>query len=81
MYKENDIVVSLHYLYSSRDVGDIIKLLNKTTDKILWYKSNDSKVVNSSNLLSWRKATEQEIIAYNQGIRNIKDIKLTYEIY
>jgi len=82
MFKQNDIVVNFKYNYQITKIGSIYKLerdeCRNQIHGIGGYK-NGSNDVNSKD---FRLATPLEIIAYNQGIRNINDIKnLNYEIY
>jgi len=70
-YKIGDIVVSLDDRLHARKNGDLFKVLSDSNTVDLYYKSHYS----STNPDSWRAATPEEALAYNQGILNIKDIK------
>lgn len=69
-YDIGDIVISLEKVGTLRFKGDLFKILDKSTESHLYYGEKNS----SSNRYQWRKATEEEIKAYNNGIKNIKDI-------
>lgn len=71
--KKGDIFVSLEEIPGSRDMGQIILCLENSFDRI-WYKDKNSYKVNSPSLSGWRKAELHEIVAFNNGITNIKNI-------
>jgi len=82
MFKKDDIVVNFKYNYQITKIGSIYKLerdeCKNQIHKIKKYKNNSNNVNNKD----FKLATPLEIIAYNQGITNINDIKdLNYEIY
>jgi hypothetical protein len=62
-----DIVVSLTKNGNNRDIGNMFDVLPSSRNNVLYYKED----VNSSNIRDWRKATPEEINAYNLGARNI----------
>lgn len=66
-----DIVVSLKHRESCRTVGDLFKVLGSSYRNTLYYQTS----INNDEPSEWKKATPEEVEAYNQGIRNIKDIK------
>lgn len=76
--KIDSIVVSLAYR-GPRKPGDIFKVLPKSHSNDLYYTEVNSSFRNEE----WRLATENEIIHYNNGIKNIYDIlqEPIYEIY
>ncbi len=69
-FKKDDIVVctSNYYVITKKD--DIWRLDRDGTNTECWGKS-----VSSSNISGVRHATELEIIAFNQGITNLRFIK------
>ena len=67
-----DIVVSLTNNSQNREEGDMFKVLDGSSKNNLYYKQSTC----SSDVKQWRLATQSEIDAYNQGVRNIKDIKV-----
>ena len=75
-YKIGDIVVSLENKSPYRNKGDLFKVLPHSSETRLYYE----KDTQSSEFLTWRKATKKEEEAYNNGIKNIKDI-ITIDTY
>src|SRR5688572_28274027 len=78
-----DIVVSLTNVNTARKTGSIIKTENKSFGGCLYYSSVENHSERSSSSRSdWRKATPEEIEAYNKGIKNINDIpkKANFEV-
>ena len=70
-YNIGDIVVSLSKArFSDREIGDIYKVLPKSNMSNLYYTINDCNDCSSE----WRLATYEEVIAFNQGIKNIYQI-------
>lgn len=71
------IVVSLSDNALCRENGDMFEILDSEhkSSFTLWYATRTGEMVNSSDSSSWRAATQEEIEAYNSGIRNINDIK------
>ena len=69
-YNIGDIVVSLNNKPSYRKIGDMFIILERSTPFTLYYAPYTS----SGIFKDWRAATEVEIDAYNNGIKNIKDI-------
>jgi hypothetical protein len=68
-----DIVVSLSKpRFSDRKIGDIYKVLPKSSKLSLYYTVNDLNNCASE----WRLATDKEVIAFNKGIKNINEIPL-----
>ncbi len=73
-----DIVVSLVEKPTIRREGDIFQVLEESRKGVLYYR----KEYSNHQVDNWRKATPEEVEAYNKGIRNIKDIvkKLVFEV-
>jgi hypothetical protein len=70
-YKVGDIVVHLTALRGYVKKGSIFKVLEKSTPNILYYMESQGNI----SPRDWRLATPEEVEAYNQGVRNISDIK------
>lgn len=67
----DDIVVSLEHIDRCRNVGDLFKVLPKSTKDCLYYLPG----TNSYYRTEWRKATEEEKWWYeNKKIKNISEI-------
>lgn len=69
-----DIVVSLKTILNSRENGEMLIAELGSHPGILRYRHNSKS---SSQKGEWRKATLEEIEAYNKGVKNIKDIAKT----
>lgn len=77
-----DIVVShkvTNKNIDTRKVGDIFRVLEGSKKGVLYYIKDRSQ---SNTEGDWRKATFEEIEAYNKGIKNINDIpkKAVFEV-
>jgi hypothetical protein len=70
-YKVGDIVVSLKHAGVYRQVGELFTVLPNSKSNSLKYELTTS----SQEADTWRPATPEEAEAYNQGVRNIADIK------
>ena len=70
-YKVGDIVVSLKHIGTYRQVGELFTVLSESRSNSLKYKLTTS----SQEPDTWRPATLEEVESYNQGVRNIADIK------
>ena len=68
-YKVGDVVVSLEQKAPYRVVGDMFEVLESNTDA-LYYLSHICSLASKE----WRAATEEEIKAFQQGIKNVNDI-------
>lgn len=68
-YKVGDVVVSLEQKAPYRVVGDMFKVLESNIDA-LHYLHNTCSLASKE----WRAATEEEIKAFQQGIKNVNDI-------
>jgi len=79
-YNIGDIIVSLENRKLFRSIGDMFVVIGFSNDVMYYIKDT-----NSADSHSWRKATNTETQAYNQGITNIKEIPQNftpqYEIY
>jgi hypothetical protein len=74
-YKVGDVVVSLINMGGSREEGEMFEVLKNSAAYVLQYKTNNSHTSrNSTNVSSWRAATEYEAAAFKQGITNINKI-------
>jgi hypothetical protein len=74
-YKVGDVVVSLITMPGSREEGEMFEVLKNSAAYVLQYKTNNSHTSrNSTNVSSWRAATEYEAAAFKQGITNINKI-------
>lgn len=74
-FKQDDIIVSLKYVEHYRNDGDIFKVCRDAIGCV-YYLSNTN-----GNANSFRHATLSEIRAYNQGVKNINDIKQNMNYY
>lgn len=70
-YKVGDIVVSLKCVGKYRKIGEMFAVLSDSSKNRLYFEP----MTCSTEPESWRLATLEEIEAYNQGIRNVADIK------
>ena len=68
-YKVGDVVVSLEQKAPYRVVGDMFEVL-KSSGNALYYLYNTCSLTSKE----WRAATEEEIKAFQQGIKNVNDI-------
>lgn len=68
-YKVGDVVVSLEQKAPYRVVGDMFEVLKSNIDA-LYYLHNTCSLASKE----WRAATEEEIKAFQQGIKNVNDI-------
>jgi len=68
-YKVGDVVVSLEQKAPYRVVGDMFKVLENNINA-LYYLHNTCSLASKE----WRAATEEEIKAFQQGIKNVNDI-------
>jgi len=66
-----DVVVGLKEFPGSREIGDIYEVLQKSSNRTLYYKEHSCTSDPNSG---WRIASPEEVEWYNKGIRNIKDI-------
>jgi hypothetical protein len=71
IYNIGDVVVSLEKVDLRRNLGDMFKVSSKSNGNILYYNEFSC----SSEIKSFRKATQEEEKAFNNGITNISDIK------
>lgn len=72
-----NIVVSLSEIKPYRAVGDLFRILANSNKSQLYYK-NDR---HSQELSEWRLSTDEEALAYNNGVTNIKQLDVPKEIY
>jgi len=68
-YKVGDVVVSLEQKAPYRVVGDMFEVLESNIDA-LYYLHYTCSLASKE----WRAATEEEIKAFQQGIKNVNDI-------
>lgn len=66
------ICVKVSSRWAERKEGDMYKVLPNSTKNYLYYKNNMNTYIYNKN--DWRLATEEEVEAYNKGIKNINDI-------
>lgn len=79
IFNKGDIVVSYKQWNGyATQIGAIFKVTRVDDGRI---KSDDSNADGCQHISNTRHATYQEILAYNQGIRNIKDIKEQFTYY
>ena len=71
-----DIVVSLTKCYNFRNIGSIFKVEEGSDKDYLYYLSGEKW---SGAYNAWRLATPEEIEFYNQGGKNINDMKTKNE--
>ena len=69
-----DIVVRIDDNWNTCVIGSIVKADASSENGMLSIRSEHEKCKESTMGRFWRKATPEEIEAYNKGIRNIKDI-------
>ena len=70
-YKVGVIVVSLKCVGKHRKIGEMFAVLSDSSKNRLYFEP----MTCSTEPESWRLATPEEVEAYNQGIRNVADIK------
>ena len=77
-FKIGSIIIRIAERASWAPIGFISKVLTNYK-----YSEYNSKSTTSIETIQWRLATQQEINAYNKGIRNISQIKkqLIIQIY
>lgn len=76
--KEGDVIVSLAEKHHFREIGDMFSIRELGQPGTIYYSH-----VNSTDYNEWILPTPQELIYFQKGIKNIKDIPKTinYEIY
>ena len=83
MFKKNDIIVRINKHCNRLFVDDIVKVHSYRSSSDLSIYDKNEEEDSGWWSMNFRLATQQEINAYNRGIRNINDIKkqLIIQIY
>lgn len=70
-----DVVVSLADVGKFRKKGYITLVKNNSIVNLIAYKAETNTVELNSRAHSWRKATPEEVTAFQNGVKNINDMK------